>query len=100
MSFDQARFGDTIRLLRRNLGMTQQDLGDTIGVTNAAIGQFESAKTTPGVVTVAALADALGVSVGVLFGDRLALAEHAVAQCRAEVRALGYDLALIPKDDA
>jgi hypothetical protein len=29
-------------------------------------------------------------------GDPLAVAEHAVAQVRAQVRALGYDLALIP----
>lgn len=100
MSFDQHRFGDAIRLRRRALGLTQLDLGGKIGVTNAAIGQFESGKTSPGLATVAALADALGVPLGVLFGDRLALAEHAAAQVRAEVRALGYDLALIPREDA
>jgi len=99
MSFDRYQFGDMIRRCRKAVGLTQQQLGDKIGTTNVAISQFENGKTVPGVATVVDLANALGVGYGVLFGDPLAMAEHAVAQVRAEVRALGYDLALIPRED-
>lgn len=98
MSVDRARMGDKIRELRKAARLTQQQLGDKLGITGVAIHQFERGITMPSVTSFVELADALGVSFGVLLGDRLALAEHAVAQVRAEVRALGFDLALIPRD--
>jgi transcriptional regulator with XRE-family HTH domain len=92
--------GAAIRRVRRERGMTQLQLAEKLGMTNAAVGQFEVGTTVPGVYTLANLAAVLDVPYGVLFDEPLALAEHAVAKIRAEVRALGYDLALIPREDA
>lgn len=91
--------GETIRRLRTERGLSQQELADKLGMSNNAVSQFERGVTVPGVFTFVDIAKALGVTYGVLFGEPLALAEHAVAQVRAEVRALGYDLALIPRED-
>jgi transcriptional regulator with XRE-family HTH domain len=92
--------GEAIRRLRRERNLSQQDLADKLGMTNNAVSQFERGVTVPGVYTLIELAAALDVTYGVLFDEPLALAEHAVAQVRAEVRALGYDLALIPREEA
>lgn len=92
--------GEAIRHLRRERNLSQQELADKLGVTNNAVSQFERGVTVPGVLTLVDLAKALDVTYGVLFGEPLALAEHAVAQVRAEVRALGFDIALIPRRDA
>lgn len=100
MTVDRAQLGDNVRRLRRHIGMSQLDLGERLGCSNASISQFERGTTMPSVESLADLAKALGVTYGVLFGEPLATAEHAVAQVRAEVRALGYDIALIPRQDA
>jgi transcriptional regulator with XRE-family HTH domain len=88
--------GETIRRLRQERNLSQQELADKIGVSNNAISQFERGVTVPGVFTFVDLAKALDVTYGVLFGEPLAVAEHKVAQVRAEVRTLGFDIALIP----
>jgi transcriptional regulator with XRE-family HTH domain len=100
MSYDLVQFGQAVRDVRRAAGLSQQDLADKIGITNMAISQIENAKHAPALRRVAEIADGLGVSLGVLFGDPLAVAEYTVAPVRARVRALGYDLALIPREDA
>lgn len=97
---DRYRLGDNIRRLRRAIGMTQTDLAEVLGCSNVAISQFENGKHMPSVTSLAEIAEALGVGYGVLFDDPLAVAEHAVAQVRADVRKLGYDIALIPRGDA
>ena len=98
MSADLVKFGLAVRDVRRAAGITQQELGDKLGITNVAISQIETARHAPALARVVEIADALGVGLGVLFGDPLAVAEYTVRDVRAQVRALGYDLALIPKD--
>jgi transcriptional regulator with XRE-family HTH domain len=92
--------GAAIRRVRIERGLSQPQLAEKLGVSVNAVSQFERGVTVPGVYTLAELAALLGVTYGVLFDEPLALAEHAVAQVRAEVRALGYDLALIPREEA
>ena len=92
--------GAAIRRLRIERGLSQPQLAEKLGMSVNAVSQFERGVTVPGVYTLAELAVVLGVTYGVLFDEPLALAEHAVARVRAEVRALGYDLALIPREDA
>ena len=94
------RFGQNVRLVRRQAGMTQAELGEKVGMSNVAISQIENANTAPALARVAEIADALGVSIALLFGDRLALAERAVEPVRATLWTLGYDLALVPRGDA
>jgi len=92
--------GAAIRRRRRERGLSQPQLAEHLGVSVNAVSQYERGVTVPSVHALAKLTQALGVTYGVLFDEPLALAEHAVAQVRAEVRALGYDLALIPREDA
>lgn len=96
MGLDRIQFARNIRRLRKDAGLTQDLLGAQLGITNAAISQIELGRTMPGPATLFAMAEALGVSVGVLLNEPLALAEHATRRIRAEVRALGYELALVP----
>jgi transcriptional regulator with XRE-family HTH domain len=99
VKLDRAQLGDNIRRLRRDVGMTQEDLADRLGCTNAMISQVERGRTMPSVETLAEIADILGTPYGVIFGEPLATAEHLVAEVRRQVRALGYDLALVPRPD-
>ncbi len=99
MSADLVKFGLAVRDVRRAAGITQQELADKLGISNVAISQIETAKAAPALARVAEIADGLGVSLGVLFGDPLAVAEYTIRDARSQVRALGYDLALIPRED-
>lgn len=90
--------GAAIRRLRIERGMSQPQLAEKLGMSVNAVSQFERGVTVPGVYTLAEVAAVLGVSYGVLFDEPLARAEHAVAQVRAEVYGLGYDIALIPRE--
>lgn len=99
-ALDRVKLGQTIRRVRKERNLSQQELGDLLGITNVAVSHFERGTSMPSVFTFVDIARALGVSYGVLFSEPLATAEHAVAQVRAEIRALGYDIALIPREDA
>lgn len=92
-------FGLAVRDVRRKRGLTQQQLADKLGISNVAISQIECAIHAPALARVMEIADALNVSLAMLFGDPLAVAEYTVADMRTKVRALGYDIALIPLAD-
>lgn len=55
--------GEKIRALRKNLGMTQKDLGELLGITASAVGQFETSSTPPKIDTLKKIAKALNASV-------------------------------------
>lgn len=95
--FDRVGLGANIRAARKLAGLTQEQLGEKLGISNVAIGQFEHGRSMPAVTTLAELAQALGVTYGVLLGEPFAKAEALAALVRAEVRELGYDVALIPR---
>lgn len=92
--------GAAIRRIRQERGLSQPQLAEKLGVSINAVSQYERGVTVPGVYTLAELADVLDVTYGVLFDEPLATAEHLIADVRQRVRALGYDLALIPREDA
>lgn len=52
-----------LRQARRITGLTKQALGEAVGVSGAAIGQYEAAVTIPGPTVIAALARELGLPV-------------------------------------
>jgi y4mF family transcriptional regulator len=57
--------GAAIRARRRHLGITQDDLGSSIGVSRRVIGQLEGGKKTVHVDIVLRAAQAVGLNVGV-----------------------------------
>ncbi len=65
--------GTTIRQLRESRGMTQAELGETIGVSSKTVSKWETAKGLPDISLLQPLAQALGISVIELMnGERIA----------------------------
>ena len=60
--------GDNIRWRREAKGMTQQELGNRCGVSDAMVCYYERGQKMPRLPTAAALADALGCTVDELLG--------------------------------
>ncbi|MCD7803967.1 MAG: helix-turn-helix domain-containing protein [Oscillospiraceae bacterium] len=59
--------GERISDLRRNRGLTQEQLGDAVGVSAQAVSKWENGGT-PDVMLLPILADKLGVTIDELFG--------------------------------
>lgn len=54
-------YGENIKKIRKEKGLTQKQLGKKLGISQAAIGQFESNKTNPKMETLRRIANALEV---------------------------------------
>lgn len=63
--------GENIRKYRKELGLTQEQLAEAVGVTVGAVSKWESGLSNPDIGMLPALADFFGVSVDVLLGYRL-----------------------------
>jgi len=61
--------GARIRKLRKAQGLTQEELADRLGVTQALIASYETARRAIPLRKLCALAEALGVSLEELIGD-------------------------------
>lgn len=59
---DDACRGDTIRDARKKKGLTQERLGELVGVTPQAVSKWENGESAPDINTVPLLCDALGIS--------------------------------------
>ena len=53
---------DRIAAVRKAAGLTQEQLGELVGVTRQAVSKWESGQTAPDAATIAALCQALHVS--------------------------------------
>ena len=63
------RIGANIRRIRKIRGMTQRELGEKLGVTQAAIGQYERPSANLTRNTIEKIANALNVSLDALIKD-------------------------------
>lgn len=61
-------FADNLRRLREDLGFTQEDVAEKVGVSRVAVTRWESGSNQPGGENSARLASLFGVSVAQLFG--------------------------------
>ena len=60
--------GKTILEFRKKKGLTQEELGTRLGVTNQAVSKWENETSLPDVMLLPELADALGVTLNALYG--------------------------------
>lgn len=76
---DLQRIGDFLKQLRRELGLTQADLGERLGVTDKTVSRWETGAYLPPVEMLKALSELYGVSINELVnGERIAPEERAV----------------------
>ena len=69
---DQVKIGKFILELRKEKGMTQQELASRLGVTDRAVSNWENGRRMPDVSLLKPLADILGISVNELFvGEKI-----------------------------
>lgn len=72
------RLGEVVRQARKQAGLSQEALGAKVGVSGAAVGQWESGKTTPSGANTLRLIDILGLD-----ADDLLDACYGVREARA-----------------
>lgn len=63
---DQKKIGDFIAALRKEAGMTQQELGKIIGVTNKTISRWENGNYMPDIVLLKELSNFFQISINEL----------------------------------
>lgn len=95
--------GQLIKLARKKAGLTQVELGKKLGVTSAAISQFERTNANPTFETLDKIADALGVDVWELYeGYGLKPARHngyfGTAYLDDKLKQLGYSIGYYEED--
>lgn len=61
--------GSNIAKFRKEKGLTQNELGERLGVTNQAISKWETETSMPDVMLLPEIAKALGVSLEMLYSD-------------------------------
>ena len=60
-------FGKRLRWLRQKVGMTQRELGEKVGTSDAMISYYESGRVVPSAERLEDLADVFGVSMDALW---------------------------------
>ncbi len=65
---DKTIIGQRIAKLRKNLGLTQAELADKLGVSHQAVSQWERSETLPDILTLPLIAEVFGESISYLLG--------------------------------
>lgn len=60
---NQKRIGDFVATLRKEKGITQQELGDYLGVTNKTVSRWETGKYMPDIAIIPDLCKFFGISI-------------------------------------
>lgn len=93
---DQAKVGKFIASLRKEKGLTQEGLGQRLGVSNKTVSRWENGNYMPDIELLVPLGEILGVSVNeLLAGERLddaAFRRQADENLVAAVRESSFDL--------
>lgn len=67
---DKYKFGEFLYKKRKSLGLTQDELGRKLGVTNKAVSKWEVGETFPDVTMLKPLGDILGITVDELLTQK------------------------------
>lgn len=65
-----AEFAETLARMRTEKGFSQEELAKRVGVTQAAIWQYENRLATPKIAIAISLANALGTTCEALMGGK------------------------------
>ena len=93
---DLQRIGAFLAQLRRQKGLTQEQLGEQLGVTNKTVSRWETGRYLPPVEMLKALSEMYGISINeVLSGERLgeeAFREKAEENIRSALNGSSFTL--------
>ena len=88
---DQIKMGKFIAALRKEKGLTQEKLGEKLGVTNKTVSRWENGNYMPDVEMLSLLSEEFGVSINELIsGERLAAEDFKKAADENLVTALDH----------
>lgn len=85
--FSTTPVGQTIRRLRKERGLTQEELAEQLGVTAQAVSKWENETGMPDISQIVPLAGVFGVSTDVIFGLDTTTAGEDVAKILRDVEA-------------
>lgn len=80
--------GDNMMLLRKKKGVSQAELGKTIGTSGDVVGRYERGDITPSIDVVSKIADALDVSIDYLVGKTDILLDKTVLKRMLDIQKL------------
>lgn len=84
--------GQVIRRLRRSMDMTQEEMGDALGITAQAVSKWETDSGIPDTAMLVPIANLFGVSLDVLFGRDNVPTEQRVEELIAELEEMKLPL--------
>ena len=90
-------FGERLKKLRKSAGFSQTALAGQLGVSQQAVGKWETGRATPDPNTIARIARLLGVSADAILGTAGSLAAEALVPVVGRVRA-GYGARAFEED--
>ena len=82
--------GSTIKRLRREKDITQEQLAEYLGITSRAISQWECDRTAPDISQLPALCHVFGVSSDVLLGIDIEKSNEEIKKYLSNATELGY----------
>ncbi len=83
------KFEEKLTLLRKQFGLSQEDVADKIGVSRQAISRWESGATLPDAVNLIQLSNLFHVSIDSMLRDEVALDENIVSNEKSDVGDIG-----------
>ena len=83
-------FNEKLICLRKQKGMSQEQLGDAVGVTRQTVSKWELGETTPDMDKLIALADLFGITIDELVGKEQSAIEEGSLCMRARKRNYEY----------
>ena len=83
------KFEEKLTLLRKQFGLSQEDVADKIGVSRQAISRWESGTTLPDAVNLIQLSNLFHVSIDSMLRDEVALDENIVSNEKSDIDDIG-----------
>lgn len=74
-------FSDKLQILRKNKGLTQEDLADKLNVSRAAVAKWEAGQSYPDIMNLIQLSEMMNVTVDYLVKDQSCSVVPAVGEC-------------------
>lgn len=91
--------GENIRKIREQQGLSQEELAELANIHRVTLARYEAGRVDPGTQAIARLAEALGVSVDVLFGiEQTETSETETQPKTIEARILARGIDQLPKE--